>query len=69
MNRYMVWRETISSTANLGFRIEGVRRGDGTSSKDFKTTRTREQVKAALNNFIQGYSHAAVCHALFILQC
>ncbi|KAK8736753.1 hypothetical protein OTU49_004633 [Cherax quadricarinatus] len=57
--RYMVWRETISSTATQGFRIEGVRRGDGTSSKDFKTTRTREQVLAALNSFLQGYSHAA----------
>ncbi|KAG7177568.1 Inositol-trisphosphate 3-kinase B-like [Homarus americanus] len=57
--RYMVWRETISSTATQGFRIEGVRRGDGTSSKDFKTTRTREQVLASLNSFLQGYSHVA----------
>lgn len=57
--RYMVWRETISSTATLGFRIEGVRRGDGTSSKDFKTTRTREQVLNCLTSFIQGYPHAA----------
>nr|XP_045626142.1 inositol-trisphosphate 3-kinase B-like isoform X2 [Procambarus clarkii] len=57
--RYMVWRETISSTATQGFRIEGVRRGDGTSSKDFKTTRSREQVLSALNSFLQGYPHAA----------
>ncbi|XP_071539446.1 uncharacterized protein [Panulirus ornatus] len=56
--RYMVWRETISSTATQGFRIEGVRRGDGTSSKDFKTTRTREQVQTALSSFLQGYPHA-----------
>lgn len=37
-----------------------MRRGDGTSSKDFKTTRTREQVLASLNSFLQGYPHAAV---------
>ncbi|KAK3880192.1 hypothetical protein Pcinc_015292, partial [Petrolisthes cinctipes] len=56
--RYMVWRETISSTATQGFRIEGVRRGDGTSSKDFKTTRTREQILSCLSSFVQGYPHS-----------
>lgn len=43
--RYMVWRETISSTATLGFRVEGIKLAHGGSSKDFKTTRTREQVR------------------------
>lgn len=42
--RYMVWRETISSTATLGFRVEGMKTADGGSCKDFKTTRTRDQV-------------------------
>lgn len=42
--RYMVWRETISSTATLGFRVEGIKLANGGSSKDFKTTKTREQV-------------------------
>lgn len=55
--RYMVWRETISSTATLGFRIEGIKK-DGNSSKDFKTTSTKEQVIKCFHNFIHGYPHA-----------
>jgi len=55
--RYMVWRETISSTATLGFRIEGIKK-DGNSSKDFKTTSTKDQVVKCFSNFIQGYPHA-----------
>ena len=50
--RYMVWRETISSTATLGFRIEGVKNSDGTSSKDFKTTKTKDQVLKVFKNFL-----------------
>ncbi|XP_050344256.1 inositol-trisphosphate 3-kinase A isoform X1 [Nymphalis io] len=49
--RYMIWRETISSTATLGFRIDGVKKADGTSSKDFKTTKTREQILEAFKDF------------------
>ena len=51
IHRYMVWRETISSTATLGFRLEGVKKSDGTSSKDFKTTKTKDQVSEAFKNF------------------
>ncbi|KAG7198703.1 hypothetical protein KM043_001698 [Ampulex compressa] len=56
--RYMVWRETISSTATLGFRVEGIKLAHGGSSKDFKTTRSREQVTEALRRFVEGYAHA-----------
>ncbi|XP_059224106.1 uncharacterized protein LOC106087095 isoform X2 [Stomoxys calcitrans] len=56
--RYMVWRETISSTATLGFRIEGIKKSDGTSTKDFKTTKSREQIKSAFREFISGFPHA-----------
>ncbi|XP_017036326.1 inositol-trisphosphate 3-kinase B isoform X3 [Drosophila kikkawai] len=55
--RYMVWRETISSTATLGFRIEGIKKSDGTSSKDFKTTKSREQIKLAFVEFLNGHPH------------
>jgi len=55
--RYMVWRETISSTATLGFRIEGIRK-DGHSTKDFKTTSTREEIKKHFANFVEGYPDA-----------
>jgi len=54
--RYMVWRETISSTATLGFRIDGIKK-DGNSSKDFKTTSTKEQVIKCFQNFLKDYPH------------
>ncbi|XP_037935635.1 uncharacterized protein LOC119669705 [Teleopsis dalmanni] len=56
--RYMVWRETISSTATLGFRIEGIKKSDGTSSKDFKTTKSKEQIKQAFREFISGFPNS-----------
>ncbi|CAM5121924.1 unnamed protein product [Eretmochelys imbricata] len=52
--RYMQWRETISSSANLGFRIEGIKRVDGTCNTNFKTTKTREQVFQVFMEFIEG---------------
>ncbi|XP_074845975.1 inositol-trisphosphate 3-kinase B [Carettochelys insculpta] len=52
--RYMQWRETISSTATLGFRIEGIKNEDGTVNRDFKKTRTKEQVTEAFREFTKG---------------
>ena len=60
LHRYMVWRETISSTATLGFRIEGVKKSDGSSSKDFKTTKEKEDILKAFKNFISGSTATAV---------
>uniref|UniRef100_W5NJD6 Kinase n=1 Tax=Lepisosteus oculatus TaxID=7918 RepID=W5NJD6_LEPOC len=52
--RYMQWRETISSTATLGFRIEGIKKEDGTVNRDFKKTKSREQVIEAFRDFVKG---------------
>ena len=56
---YQVWRETISSTANLGFRIEGIKKDD-LKSKDFKTIKTREEIIEMFKEFIKGYPFALV---------
>ncbi|KAM4565854.1 inositol-trisphosphate 3-kinase Cb isoform 1-T2 [Odontesthes bonariensis] len=52
--RYMQWRETLSSTATLGFRIEGIKKADGTCNTSFKKTKHREQVMQALEDFVGG---------------
>ncbi|XP_068174264.1 inositol-trisphosphate 3-kinase Cb [Antennarius striatus] len=52
--RYMQWRETLSSTATLGFRIEGIKKCDGTCNTNFKKTKHREQVMQALEEFVGG---------------
>ncbi|XP_010880916.2 inositol-trisphosphate 3-kinase B [Esox lucius] len=60
--RYMQWRETISSTATLGFRIEGIKKEDGTVNRDFKKTRTREQVTEAFTDFVKGNQNILNCY-------
>ncbi|XP_036440575.1 inositol-trisphosphate 3-kinase Cb [Colossoma macropomum] len=52
--RYMQWRETLSSTATMGFRIEGIKKADGTCNTNFKKTKHREQVMKALEDFVDG---------------
>ncbi|XP_042296505.1 inositol-trisphosphate 3-kinase B-like [Sceloporus undulatus] len=42
--RYMQWREDISSSASLGFRIEGITIEGGAIQRDFKQTRTKEEI-------------------------
>ncbi|XP_017573567.2 inositol-trisphosphate 3-kinase C [Pygocentrus nattereri] len=50
--RYMQWRETLSSTATLGFRIEGIKKSDGTCNTNFKRTKYKDQVMQALEDFV-----------------
>ncbi|UYV74796.1 ITPKA [Cordylochernes scorpioides] len=57
--RYMVWRETISSTAALGFRIEGLKLADGSSTKDFKTTKEWDEVLEIMTKFLDGFPGTA----------
>ncbi len=64
--RYMIWRETISSTASLGFRIEGIKLSNGKAMKDFKRTKTEEHVKTAFNYFINNHNHCIVSSNLVI---
>ncbi|CAL8353590.1 unnamed protein product [Lota lota] len=52
--RYMQWRETISSTATLGFRIEGIKKADGTCNTNFQKTKRMDEVKQALVDFVDG---------------
>ena len=49
--RYMIWRENISSTASLGFRIEAMHLRDGTIDKDFKTIKEEEQIAKAFMRY------------------
>ncbi|XP_039597407.1 inositol-trisphosphate 3-kinase A [Polypterus senegalus] len=51
--RYMQWRETQSSTNTLGFRIEGIKKADGTCNTDFKKTRTKEEVAQVIKDFVE----------------
>ncbi|KAL2099101.1 hypothetical protein ACEWY4_005581 [Coilia grayii] len=52
--RYMQWRETLSSTNTLGFRIEGIKKADGTCRTDFKRTRSKEEVTQVFRDFVGG---------------
>ncbi|KAL1769301.1 inositol-trisphosphate 3-kinase C [Sigmodon hispidus] len=52
--RYMQWRETLSSTSTLGFRIEGIKKADGTCNTNFKKTQALEQVTNVLEDFVEG---------------
>ncbi|XP_034051032.1 inositol-trisphosphate 3-kinase A, partial [Thalassophryne amazonica] len=52
--RYMQWRETLSSTNSLGFRIEGIKKSDGTCRTDFKKTRSKTDIAEVFKDFIGG---------------
>ncbi|KAF7255483.1 hypothetical protein EG68_07054 [Paragonimus skrjabini miyazakii] len=57
--RYMRWREAVSSTQLLGFRIEAVMKFNTPATRHFQLIRTWDQVKAVLRDFVQ--SRLVVC--------
>lgn len=67
--RYMQYRETLSSTLELGFRLEAVRVG-GESDKKLKTVRTRDEVLARFRYFIQSRADVKeqFCRQLDVLR-
>ncbi|KAM6933274.1 inositol-trisphosphate 3-kinase Cb [Xenentodon cancila] len=66
--RYMQWRETLSSTATMGFRIEGIKKADGTCNTSFKKTKHKEQVMQALKDFVDGSAHHSKLYLQQLLQ-
>lgn len=39
---------------------QGIKKGDGTSSKDFKTTKSRDQILSSFRDFTEEFPHAIV---------
>ncbi|XP_061650802.1 inositol-trisphosphate 3-kinase A [Phyllopteryx taeniolatus] len=52
--RYMQWRESLSSSNTMGFRIDGIKKCDGTCRTDFKKTRSEQEVMELFKDFVGG---------------
>ncbi|XP_054909515.1 inositol-trisphosphate 3-kinase A isoform X2 [Poeciliopsis prolifica] len=50
---YMQWRDSMSSTNTLGFRIEGIKKYDGTCRTDFKKTRSKQDIIKVFREFVE----------------
>eukprot|EP00053_Salpingoeca_punica_P019978 m.205419 g.205419 ORF g.205419 m.205419 type:complete len:377 (-) comp17759_c1_seq2:705-1835(-) len=56
--RYMMFRERLSSTKTLGFRIEGIKLANEEPKSHFKMVQTKEQVRETLMSFLPPQSTA-----------
>ncbi|MFH4973877.1 hypothetical protein AB6A40_000586 [Gnathostoma spinigerum] len=63
--RYMQFRESESSTATLGFRIEAAKTPDDILKKSFKKVKTKEEVMAAFMAFF-GRKSSTLCPQLLV---
>lgn len=50
--RYMIWRESLSSSQELGFRIEAIKKSPGLMSKDFQRIKERDEVYKQIKEFL-----------------
>ena len=66
LHRFMIWRDTISSTASLGFRVKGMRR-KGVSYQHYKTLTSRHKIFKIILSFMKDFPWAAP-HFLTQLQ-
>ncbi|XP_051873768.1 inositol-trisphosphate 3-kinase A [Pristis pectinata] len=66
--RYMQWRESLSSTATLGFRIEGVKKADNIGSTNFKKTKTKEQILQVFEEFVDGNKNIMSTYLMRLLE-
>ncbi|XP_064465964.1 inositol-trisphosphate 3-kinase homolog isoform X2 [Ornithodoros turicata] len=55
--RYMQFRENLSSSSTLGFRIEGFKAAGGEPMNDLKHVKTRDQVTAVMKKFLGNNPH------------
>ncbi|VDP73325.1 unnamed protein product [Echinostoma caproni] len=51
--RYMQWRESITSTADYGFRIEAIKKSDDLAQRRFKQCRSWTQIKHLFMDFVR----------------
>ncbi|KAM3721550.1 Inositol-trisphosphate 3-kinase [Dirofilaria immitis] len=66
--RYMQFRENKSSSATLGYRIEGAKMPDGILQKSFKKIKTHEDISKTLLTFFGQYNSTAGFHILCRLK-
>ena len=58
LHRFMIWRDTISSTTSLGFRVKGMRKR-GITYQHYKIVKSEKKIFKIIRSFLKDYSWAA----------